>query len=154
MMPILLAVNMLFVAGIGAYVVLGGGGSGGGGDGEAGKAAAEEGAEAADKNGTDDVGPMHTLKGLTVNLNDPAGDRYLRTSIVIELANAGMVKEFEAKESRIRDQIITFLSSLRFSQTQGAKGKEQIRKGITAQVNASLKGGQIIGVYFTEFVVQ
>lgn len=145
--PMLIAVNVIVVLCVGGYFALRGMSGGG--------AAAEGAGEKAEGEvATDDVGPMHKIKGLVVNLNDPAGDRYLRASIEIELTGEKMLADFAARESRIRDQIITFLSSLRYAQTQGARGKEEIRKGITAQVNASLKNGKVRGVYFTEFVVQ
>jgi flagellar FliL protein len=147
LVPILIGVILLLVVGFGAFIFMGKGGGNGGGEG-GGKA--DSGGEVA----ADEVGPMHKIKGLVVNLNDPAGDRYLRASLEIELTGDKMASEFAARESRIRDQIITFLSSLRYAQTQGARGKEEIRKGITSQLNASLKSGKVRGVYFTEFVVQ
>ena len=148
LMPLMIVVNLVLVAGFGGYLVytqMSGSDGAEGGKGKEGEA---------EKGDEDDVGPLHTIKGLVVNLNDPSGDRYLRASIVLELTSDKMAKEFEARESLIRDRIITFLSSLRFGQTAGAKGKEQIRKGIAAQINAHLKSGKLRGVYFTEFVVQ
>lgn len=150
LVPILLGVNLLLVLGFVGYIFMGPGGGGGEGKGGEGGGKSESGGEV----GADEVGPMHKIKGLVVNLNDPAGDRYLRASLEIELTGEKMAAEFAARESRIRDQIITFLSSLRYAQTQGARGKEEIRKGITSQMNASLKSGKVRGVYFTEFVVQ
>jgi flagellar FliL protein len=148
LVPILVGTNVLLVAGFAAFVLFGQSGGNGGAKGSDG------GSQSGDELSDDEVGPMHKIKGLVVNLNDPAGDRYLRASLEIELTGDKMATEFAARESRIRDQIITFLSSLRYAQTQGARGKEEIRKGITQQMNASLKSGKVRGVYFTEFVVQ
>lgn len=148
LMPLMIGVNVVLVLGLGGFVaytqLAGTGGS------EQGATAEGEG----DSGTSAEVGPLQTIKGLVVNLNDPSGDRYLRASIVLELDNEKMALEYQARESLVRDRIITFLSSLRFGQTQGAQGKEQIRKGIAAQVNAHLKAGKLRGVYFTEFVVQ
>ncbi len=149
LVPILIGIIVLLAGAFGAYVVMGPS-AGGGAAGAADPKKADDG----DTLGADEVGPMHKIKGLVVNLNDPAGDRYLRASLEIELTGEKMVTEFAARESRIRDQIITFLSSLRYAQTQVARGKEEIRKGITQQMNGALRSGKVRGVYFTEFVVQ
>ena len=142
--PILIGVIVLLLAGGGgffAYTQSSGddkGGEGGaGGDGAAG-------------------GPVfvHEIKGLLVNLNDPSGDRYLRTTIVLKLASEAMAAEVVAKEAEIRDILITYLSALRFAQTQGAKGKEQIRRGIKGQIDHQLRTGKLSAVFFTDFVVQ
>jgi flagellar FliL protein len=151
LLPVMVATNTLLVVGLGALVLSGRVSTG--------PAAPPEepgqepsGDEPAAKPGQ--VGPLHTIAGLVVNLNDPSGDRYLRASIVLELSGEQMLQEVQGREGLIRDRIITFLSSLRFSQTQGARGKEEIRKGIANQVNTHLRTGKLRGVYFTEFVVQ
>ena len=141
--PVLIGVIVLLGAGFGGYVALGGKGEA---EGEAGGAGAGGAAEG--------PGPQHKIENQLVNLNDPSGDRYLKTSIVLELSSPAMAQEMVLRDALIRDRIISFLSSLRFAQTQGAKGKEQIRRGIKSQIEAQLKTGKLRGVYFIAFVVQ
>ena len=141
--PILIGVIVLLAAGFGGFMLFG---QKGGKDGESGDAAADAPSEG--------PGPLHKIENLLVNLNDPSGDRYLKTSIVLELSGPEMAQEMVLRDALVRDRIISYLSSLRFAQTQGAKGKEQIRRGIKSQIEAQLKTGKLRGVYFIAFVVQ
>lgn len=100
------------------------------------------------------VGPKRTMKPFVVNLADPGGDRYLRAAVEVELTTEDMAQEFDHRKGRIRHEVIAFLSSLRFSQTQGAQNKEEIRNGVLNRVNAQMSSGRVLGVYITEFVVQ
>jgi len=102
----------------------------------------------------DEPGPIFEMLPLVVNLNEPSGDRYLRVRAELEVSSEDVLKEVESRQSQLRDQILGYLSSLRFTQTQGIEGKEKIRQAIINRINAYLRTGRVVGVYFTEFVVQ
>ena len=102
----------------------------------------------------EEPGPQHSLGEFVVNLNEAGGDRFLRCKVVVELNGTELEEEMKIRRIQLRDRIITYLSSLRFVDTQGLSGKEEIRRGIRSRINALLKSGRIEAVYFSEFVVQ
>ena len=100
------------------------------------------------------VGPMFPLDGFIVNLLSENGRRYLKATIDLELADEDVLEELGLKTSRIRDVIIRVLSSKGVEEISTPKGKEKLKKELTGQLNAILLDGQIVRVYFTDFVIQ
>ncbi|GAB4558627.1 MAG: hypothetical protein Kow0047_03920 [Anaerolineae bacterium] len=117
-------------------------------------------------------GIMFPLGERIVNLADPGGYRYLRTSIVLEFLpesaefyrlpaeeRSVVEEEFKAKLTRqkavIDDTVISILSSKTFEDIFTMEGKERLKQEIMDTLNQRLGEGKYIGaVYFTDFVVQ
>lgn len=114
-----------------------------------------------------------------VNLADPGGRRYLKTTIVVEVAppppseskaKSGegegeggaaedpVMAKFNDEMSKrmpiINDILTTILSSKTFESIYTVEGKEQLRTEVLDTLNERLPSLQVIAVYFTEFVVQ
>lgn len=163
---IILGVNVLLGGGAAAFFLLrddggapaaptnpgGGAGEGahgdggdGGGDGDAHGAAAE-----AAKSGA----PIIEFPSIVVNLNEPEGTRYLKTTIAIQLVHRRLEAEVEQLRPVIRDAFIRDLSELNFRQTMGSKNKAVIKRRLLKRFNESLGSEGAIEVLFTEFVVQ
>ncbi len=151
---ILLALNMLLVAGVGAYVVFFGG------IGQAPEKAndtveAEQTEESDEKKDTGvTIGPIVEMQPFLVNLDEPGTNRYLKASIQLELDGPNGQTEAQTRQVPLRDLIITYLSSLNYSQTQGVVNKEIIRTSMIKQINEVLRQGKVNNLYFTEFVIQ
>jgi flagellar FliL protein len=100
-------------------------------------------------------GPMVSYPPFTVNLADPGGNRYLRTTIALELSKE---KEFPAevtaKEPKIKDIILSILSSKKFDEVNTAQGKVALKQEILRRLNTVMTGGRVMDIYITEFVVQ
>lgn len=158
LIPLLLVVNMALVAGLAAFLFLGGHGSGGAHkekdkeakEGEAAKE--EEGAKAKDTKAQ--MGPVVELDPFLVNLDESGQARYLKVTIQFEMSTPQASEELKARTVPTRDLIITYLSSLNFSQTQGQVNKEIIRTSLMKRINASLSAGEVKNIYFTDFVIQ
>jgi flagellar FliL protein len=105
-----------------------------------------------------------------VNLSDPAGKKYIRTTVVLEFSPVdptygkmtaeqrtayitAFTAEITAKEPLIDDAIITLLATKTYDELYTADGKEKLRKEILDAVNARLSEYHVLSVYFTEFVV-
>jgi flagellar basal body-associated protein FliL len=105
-----------------------------------------------------------------INISDPTGKRYLRVTIVIELAptdpkypemtgeeRSAYQTEFTAEVTTklpvVDDVIITLVSQKTFEELYTAEGKEKLREEILEKVSERLTGYSIVSVYFTEFVV-
>ena len=104
-----------------------------------------------------EVGTICPIDAFTVNLADPGGKRYLRTSMSLELKSSdskGAKEEIEKRAPQIKDAIITILTTKRFEDIQTTEGKAGLRDEIARRLNDLLKQGKVSNLYFTEFVVQ
>lgn len=99
-------------------------------------------------------GPIYTLNPFIVNLAEERGTKYLKTKLGLELDNTMVSKEIEQRLPQFRDTILTILSSKSFDDIRQLEGKYQLRIEIMAMLNRLLKTGEIINIYFMEFVVQ
>ena len=100
------------------------------------------------------IGPMFPLEQFIVNLLSDSGRRFLKTTIDLELSDEDLIEELGAKNSRIRDVVIRVLSSKTVEEISTPKGKDKLKKELSNQLNAVLLDGQIVRVYFTDFVIQ
>ncbi len=111
-----------------------------------------------------------------INLAEPGGRRYIRINVVLEFvppeedptakpaaegegaAVDPVIETFtntiNAKLPMINDTVITLLSSKSFDELYTTEGKEKLRQAILDEVQSMLPADKILGVYFTEFVVE
>ncbi len=116
-------------------------------------------------------GVMVDMSTKIINLADPAGRKYVRTTIVLEFypsnfeyftmeheAQLEYLAEFQAEvEARMPlmdDIVISLLSTKTYDQLYTADGKELLRTEIMNKINEQLPEFYVMSVYFTEFVVQ
>jgi flagellar FliL protein len=116
-------------------------------------------------------GIMLNMSTKIINLVDPGGHKYIRLTIVVEVApdnpeyaslpeeeKTHYLSEFEQKlNSRLPimdDTVITLLSTKTYEELYTADGKENLRTEIMSIFAEKLPDLQIISIYFTEFVVQ
>jgi len=97
---------------------------------------------------------IHKLDTFLVNLADPGGKRYLKLTMELELDSPKTVEEITKETPRIRDVILTVLSSKEFEEISTLPGKTALKKELMTKLNASLKTGKVTNIYFTEFLVQ
>ncbi|MBF0137982.1 MAG: flagellar basal body-associated FliL family protein [Magnetococcus sp. DMHC-1] len=125
------------------------------------------------------VGEIYKLEPFVVNLNEPRGNRYLKTTVQLEMSGGGHGKEGEAKKEeggghggegekksspikeeldrrqpQVRDIILQLLTSKTTQELQALDGKFKLREEIQGRLNAIMINGQVTSVYFTEFVIQ
>ncbi len=106
------------------------------------------------------IGPLYRLDTLIVNLADHGGKRYLRLTMELELkanekVEAGeVVEEIEMRLAQLRDSILMILPTKEYADISTTPGKIALRDELMVKMNAVLKKGQIVKIYFTEFVVQ
>ncbi len=106
-----------------------------------------------------------------INLSDPLGRKYIRITIVIELApedplyfempieeRSAYVAEFTSEVSNklpiIEDAVITQISTKSFEELYTAEGKENLRTELSNLIMQRLPDYHVLSVYFTEFVVE
>ncbi|MFW5731529.1 MAG: flagellar basal body-associated FliL family protein [Desulfonatronovibrionaceae bacterium] len=94
------------------------------------------------------------LEPFVVNLNDPLGRRYLRTTLKVEVIDSQAAQDVEKHMARVRDSIILLLSSKSYSQLDTMEKKIRLRNEIVERLNQFIGQGRVIRVYFSEFVIQ
>jgi flagellar FliL protein len=122
-------------------------------------AAVEEGAGGhGEKGGKNEKGerpaPILAFETFIANLADEGGSRYLKATFQIEFLGATVPPDVNARLPRIRDLVLTLLSSKTFDDVRTPEGKQQLREEIIARVNQVLERDVVKAVYFTEFIVQ
>ena len=97
------------------------------------------------------------METFLTNINDPEGQRHARLRVKLAVVPEERVAEIKADAllmARLRDRILTLLTSKTYRQLNDAKGKELFRKEILERLNPLLESGEVKEVLFSDFVVQ
>lgn len=116
-------------------------------------ASSGHGSEGGDHGGSGS-GSFFTVEGIVVNPAETQGTRYLSCSISFELASANDKKAFEDKAVKIKDLLITILSSKTVDELADIKVRNDMRRQILVVVNRFTTPAQATAVYLTDFVLQ
>jgi flagellar basal body-associated protein FliL len=102
-----------------------------------------------------DGGGMKTarLEDIVVHLRNPEVDRYARLTIDVEMENADEVKQLEDNVPRVRDAVITTLSSHTFEELRGAEGLGRLKSWLREAID-NVVPGHVTAVYVSAFLVQ
>ncbi|MBF0621695.1 MAG: flagellar basal body-associated FliL family protein [Magnetococcales bacterium] len=110
--------------------------------------------EGAKEDPSEMVGEIYKLDPFVVNLNEPRGNRYLKTTIQLELDTPELRPELERRQPQIQDMILALLASKTTKDLQALEGKFRLREELLSRINTALVHGNVKRVYFTEFVIQ
>lgn len=94
------------------------------------------------------------LDPFVVNLSDPTGNKFLKVTIQLELANAKLLDVAKSRVPQMRDSVITLLTSKSSETLIAPEGKLQLKDEITLRLNQVMGEGNVKNVYLTEFVMQ
>ncbi len=103
---------------------------------------------------TPDRGTIVMLEDITVNLLAEKRTHYLRLKIGLEVADPLVEAEIAERSAEIRDIVITSASERRVDELITVRGKEQLKEELRNRINARLQQGELLNVYFSDFVVQ
>lgn len=104
---------------------------------------------------SDEPGPLFTMAPFVVNLNDVENPRFLKTTIDIEVRDDKVLELFDETRTKIiRDDVMSYLSSLKLENIMGEKGKIEIKQAILARLEPHFEDGALRRVLLSEFVVQ
>jgi len=99
-------------------------------------------------------GFIYDLDPFLVNLADTDPSRYLKIRINIESHEVKENEGVRERLPRLRDAILTLLSSKTYKEIYDSEGKKRLKEEIVQRATQSLAGFQVKAVYFTEFVIQ
>ena len=93
-----------------------------------------------------------SLDTFLINLIGDRGRKLVKVNMEFEVKGEGIVDELVKLKPRVRDMIITIVSSKVYKDISSKEGKELLRNEIKDQVNLFLTKGKIDKVFFTQFV--
>ena len=93
------------------------------------------------------------LEDIVVHLRNPEVDRYARLTIDVEMESAEEVKQLEDNVPRVRDAVITTLSSHTFEELRGAEGLGRLKAWLREAID-NVVPGRVTAVYVSAFLVQ
>lgn len=141
-LPIIIGVVMLVVGLVLGKVLLGG---------KAEEPTAEEAVVEQDPPG------ILELDTFLANINDPDGERYAKLQLRLAILPKERVADIEGDSlmmARMRDRVLTLLTSKTFDELSDPLGKEGFRNEIRMRIAPLIEEGEIREVLFNEFVVQ
>lgn len=106
---------------------------------------------------TNDPPGIVELEEFMVNINDPSGSRFAKLNMRLTVQparEASSLTEDELLQARMRDRVLTLLSSKSVADLLGPVGKEGLRHEIKAQLDPLIEDGEIEDVLFQDFMVQ
>lgn len=95
-----------------------------------------------------------TLDPFLANLADPLGKRYIKVTFEVEIVDPKVAEELVRQKPKIRDSIITLLSSKTYADLAPAESKLELKNEIVGRLNQILGGPKVTRVFFTEMVIQ
>ena len=104
--------------------------------------------------GAKPMGTTVPLPTFTVNLADPLGQRFIKLSIEVEVANPKVTEELAQQNARVRDSILMLLSSKTYADIATMESKLMLKSEITDRLNNILGGGKVYQVFITDMVIQ
>ncbi len=121
-----------------------------------------------------ELGPVYPIGEFIVNLSDP-GRRYLKTSVVLQMALAGdgghksgdsgghggggdasaaIKAEMSPFEPLYKDAIITTLARQSVAKINAPEGRNVLKEELKTALNQRVPSKAVMDVYFTDFVIQ
>jgi len=99
-------------------------------------------------------GYIYSMDPFIVNLADTESPRYLKIKIEIESQEPKADERFAKRLPKLRDAILTILSSKTHKDIYDTDGKKRLKEEIALRANQLQGGFKVKTIYFTEFVVQ
>lgn len=97
------------------------------------------------------------METFLTNINDPRGKHHARLQLKVAISPesaAEAVKSEPLLMARMRDQVLTLLTSKTFDELSQSDGKESFRKEIAGRLAPLVDSGKVEEVLFSDFVVQ
>jgi flagellar FliL protein len=145
--------RLLLIAAVVGFLVVAGGGAGwyfmAAGD--------EQPAEEAEATPEEPETHLVSLDSFIVNLANPKGDRFVKTTMRIITSDPDLPKAMTTDnvlQARVRDRIISVLTAKTFQDIASPIGKEALRREIAREIDDVLPNPAVQEVLFVEFVVQ
>lgn len=99
------------------------------------------------------IGLMYDMKPFHLNLGNPLENRYVRLELRFEYPNEDQKPELVARDSQIRDAVVSIVSRKTREHLLSPDGKDQLRLEIKNRVNQYLEK-KVTNVYITDILIE
>ncbi len=100
-----------------------------------------------------DKNSIVSLDTFLLNLSSDRGLKLVKVNMELEVSGEGILDEIKKQKPKVRDMIITIVSSKDYKDIADKAGKDNLRNEIKDQINLFLTKGKIENIYFTEFLL-
>jgi flagellar FliL protein len=97
---------------------------------------------------------IYSMEPIVVNLFDPTGKRYLQIRLAFELKDKKMEEEIKINDPKIRDVIISTLSTKTPEDVLQPEAKDLIKNELLQKINSALGEEAISNIYITQYIVE
>jgi flagellar FliL protein len=154
LVPILLVVNSLLVAGGIGFMVMKNKSGGAAHGAESGGHAAAASGEGGGEGGSGAAGPTVRLADFVIHLRNPEAERYARLSFELELANEADKTAMTPFLPHVRDIFITYLTDRTAEELRGSEGLERMKHDLAKQLDAIAPNIHVRNIFIADFVLQ
>jgi flagellar protein FliL len=110
--------------------------------------------DSSDASGKSSAPSIHLLENLVLNPAGSGGSRFLLLSVGIETSGAGATSDLQARDSELRDIVLTALGSKTVDNLTDMSAREGIKTELQTAIGARFGKGVVKRLYFPQFVVQ
>ncbi len=100
------------------------------------------------------IGQVYTISDIIVNPAGSNGERFVKTSIALEIEGAKLTEELTKRDVQLRDILIGIFTSKTIGELTNPARREDLRREVKEKINSLLVSGKIKNVYFTDLVIQ
>ena len=99
-----------------------------------------------------------SLEAFTVNLQPDPDEKFLQMEISLQVANAEQAELLKTQMPAVRNRLLMLLTSKLASDISTSEGKQKLSEEISAEIKKPFYKGakpqEVLGVFFTSFVIQ
>ena len=99
-------------------------------------------------------GPTLRLENFIVSVRATEGDRYAHLAVEVEIGSEVDKKSFEIRMPRIRDAVISYLADRTEDELRGSEGLTQLKDALVKKLDEIVPGHRVRGLFITEFLIQ
>ncbi len=99
-------------------------------------------------------GTIVMLENIVVNLKEREKLFYLKVTMGLEVPDSDVQGEVTERHAQLRDDVIALLSGKKVSDFDTLEERNLLKADITRRINSSLITGDIMQLYFSDFVIQ
>ncbi|NGP87393.1 flagellar basal body-associated FliL family protein [Fodinibius halophilus] len=96
----------------------------------------------------------YQLEQIIVNPANTNGKRYFLVKLSLELVKKEEVMLIKENKSKIRNDLIKYLSARSVSELQGIEGKEELRFELVQIINQAIGKRSVRNLYYSKYVMQ
>ncbi|MCD6380065.1 flagellar basal body-associated FliL family protein [bacterium] len=99
-------------------------------------------------------GKIIQIEDILVNLKENNKLHYLKLTIGLEIGNSGMEEEIKARESSLKDIVISRITGKRVSDFDSDEEINALKKDLNDRLSKALQSGKLLHLYFSDFIIQ